>query len=129
MPLPRALARFNRVVTNHVTMPFAARLPGFGVVIHRGRKSGREYRTPVNAFRRPGGWELPLTYGVGDWVRNVLASGEADLATGGRTRRFANPRIVAMPGHPALPFPVRWILARLHVDQSLLVDDAAQGGP
>lgn len=122
MPLPRSLARFNRVVTNRITPPFAGRLPGFAVVLHRGRKSGRAFRTPVNAFRRPGGWELPLTYGVGDWVKNVQAAGEAELITRGRAHRIAHPRIVAMPGHPALPFPVRWILARLHVDRSLLVD-------
>jgi deazaflavin-dependent oxidoreductase (nitroreductase family) len=93
------------------------------VVLHRGRKSGRAFRTPVNAFRRPGGWELPLTYGEGDWVKNVVAAREVQLATRGRTHRVANPRNVAMPGHPALPRPVRTILGWLHVDRSLLVDE------
>ncbi len=49
-------------------------------------------------------------------------AGEAELITRGRTHRITHPRIVAMPGHPALPFPVRWILTRLRVDRSLLVD-------
>ena len=34
MPLPKGLARFNRVVTNRVLGPFAARLPGFAIVTH-----------------------------------------------------------------------------------------------
>jgi hypothetical protein len=45
MVLSRRVATFNRQVTNRVTGPFAHRLPGFGVVVHVGRKSGREYRT------------------------------------------------------------------------------------
>ncbi|SCF06599.1 hypothetical protein GA0070607_5111 [Micromonospora coriariae] len=73
MVLPRRLARFNRVVTNRVTGPLAGRLPGFGVIIHRGRRSGRVYRTPINIFRTSGGYVAALTYGFTDWARNVLA--------------------------------------------------------
>ena len=51
MPLPPGLARFNRSVTNHVTRPLIAHLPYGAVVVHRGRRSGREYRTPVLASR------------------------------------------------------------------------------
>jgi hypothetical protein len=55
MPLPRSVARFNRRVTNQITGPLAPYAPGFGVIIHTGRKSGRQNRTPVNVFRSPGG--------------------------------------------------------------------------
>ncbi|MCZ6738832.1 MAG: hypothetical protein O7C01_03525 [Actinobacteria bacterium] len=51
MPLPRGLARFNRSVTNRITKPAAARLGGFGVLHHHGRRSGNEYETPLNAWR------------------------------------------------------------------------------
>ena len=51
MPLPRWLARFNRRVTNRLFGPVAPRLPGFGVVVHTGRKTHRPYRTPMNVFR------------------------------------------------------------------------------
>ena len=50
VPLPQSLARFNRSVTNHVTGPFAGWLPGFCVVTHKGRKSGREYHVPATCF-------------------------------------------------------------------------------
>ncbi|MGH7129463.1 MAG: nitroreductase family deazaflavin-dependent oxidoreductase, partial [Planctomycetaceae bacterium] len=84
MPLSRRVARFNRVVTNRTIGRLAPRMPGFGVVHHKGRRSGREYRTPVNIFRRPDGCVIALTYGRGaDWVRNVLAAGECDLLTRG----------------------------------------------
>jgi len=51
MALPKRLARFNLLVTNRVVGPFARRLPGFAVVSHVGRRSGRVYRTPVNLYR------------------------------------------------------------------------------
>jgi hypothetical protein len=47
--------RFRNVVKryiNPVTRPVATRLPSFGILTHRGRKSGRLYRTPMNVFRR-----------------------------------------------------------------------------
>ncbi len=53
------------------------------LVMHRGRTSGRMYRTPVNAFRRTDD-ELffVITYGPDvDWVRNVEAAGECDIET------------------------------------------------
>lgn len=76
------MARFNRQVLNHLTRPLARRLPGFGVIIHRGRRSGRIYETPVNVFRRSDGYVVALTYGAGaDWVRNVRAAGVCDLIT------------------------------------------------
>lgn len=45
-------------------------------MIHRGRRSGREYRTPIFAFPCDGGFVIALTYGRGtDWERNVRAGG------------------------------------------------------
>lgn len=72
----RWVAAFNLAITNRITSRFAARLPGFGILTHVGRKSGRVYRTPVNVFREPDGFLIALTYGRdSEWVRNVLAAG------------------------------------------------------
>lgn len=80
MPLPAWLARFNRMVSNPVLGPAAARLPYCGVIVHRGRRSGRLYRTPVNAFPVDEGFVVALTYGrETDWVRNVLAAGGCEM--------------------------------------------------
>src|SRR5579864_611651 len=78
----RWVAAFNLAVTNRITSRFAARLPGFGMLTHVGRKSGRVYRTPVNVFRAPEGFLIALTYGRdSEWVRNVLAAGGCKLET------------------------------------------------
>jgi len=127
MPLPRSIARFNRNVTNRLSGAVAGRLPGFGIVIHRGRRSDRTYRTPVNVFRRPGGFQFALTYGRGDWVHNVLDAGEAALLTRGRIRRIANPVIVRDPRHGGFPLPVRLVLRAIRADDVLRADDVGPG--
>jgi hypothetical protein len=42
----RWLAKINIAFTNRITGQFAGWLPGFGIVTHVGRKSGKVYRTP-----------------------------------------------------------------------------------
>jgi deazaflavin-dependent oxidoreductase (nitroreductase family) len=80
--LGRRTAWFNRHVTNRITRPLARWLPGFGVVEHIGRRSGRRYRTPVNVFRPGASYVIALTYGVeSEWVQNVLAAEGCDLVT------------------------------------------------
>jgi deazaflavin-dependent oxidoreductase (nitroreductase family) len=94
MPIPKTVARFNRVALNRVTRRIAPWLPGFGVVVHRGRRSGRSYRTPVNVFTTADGYLFALTYGADtDWVKNVLAAGGCQLETRGRRLRLASPRL------------------------------------
>jgi deazaflavin-dependent oxidoreductase (nitroreductase family) len=93
--LARKIAHFNKRVTNRVTRPFAPYLPGFGVLVHAGRTSGKRYETPVNVFTRPTGFVLALTYGTqSDWVRNVVAAGGCELITRGRRYRLSDPEII-----------------------------------
>src|SRR5690349_15459491 len=95
MPLPRALARFNRRITNPLVRRFAGRLPPLGLVLHRGRRSGREYRTPVMAFPTGDRVTFALTHGPEvDWVRNVLEAGGCHLVYGGRTLSLREPHLV-----------------------------------
>jgi deazaflavin-dependent oxidoreductase (nitroreductase family) len=109
-PLPAWLARFNRVATNRLTRPFAARLPGFGVIRHVGRRSGRLYRTPVNLFRSSDRYVIALTYGAErDWVKNVLAAGGCGAETRGRTVQLTDPRVVKGE-HAVVPPAIRPIL-------------------
>lgn len=130
MPLPRAVARFNRRLTNRLLGPLAAYLPAFGVVIHRGRRSGRTYRTPVNVFRRPGGFIVALTYGPeSDWVRNVLAAGGCTLETRGRTVRLRSPRLIHDETHRSVPQVLRPVGRLGHVDDFLELSMAEQPRP
>jgi deazaflavin-dependent oxidoreductase (nitroreductase family) len=109
VPLPRAVTRFNRAILNRLLSPAAKRLPAFGIVVHRGRKSGRVYRTPVNIFKQPNGYVVPLTYGVGDWERNVLAAGECTLETRGRSYHMTQPRLVHDEERRAVPAILRFV--------------------
>ena len=90
MAIPRTVGRWNKVGLNRVTRRIAPWLPGFGVVVHRGRRSGRTYRTPVNVFPTGHGYRFALTYGADtDWVKNVLAAGGCQLETRGRVVRLS----------------------------------------
>ena len=120
MALGRRMATVNRYVTNRVLGGPATRLPGFGVVHHVGRRSGRPYRTPVNVFRTPGGYVFALTYGSrAEWVRNVLAAGGCDLVTRGRRVRLTNPRLLHDERRSMMPAHVRLVLGLAHVSEFL----------
>jgi deazaflavin-dependent oxidoreductase (nitroreductase family) len=109
----RSVAAFNLVVTNRITSRFAGRLPGFGILTHVGRKSGRVYRTPVNVFRAPEGFIIALTYGRdSEWVRNVISAGACQLETRGVQYQLSSPTIVHDPTRRRFPIPV-WIVLRL----------------
>lgn len=111
MFLRRSVARFNRRVTNPLLGTLVPYLPTFGFVIHTGRKTGQQYRTPVNAFRRAGGYVIGLLYGrESDWVRNVLAAGGCILEVHRRRLRLTRPRLVrATNGLRAMPAQLRLI--------------------
>jgi deazaflavin-dependent oxidoreductase (nitroreductase family) len=95
MPIPRTVRQWNKVGLNRVTKRIAPWLPGFGVVVHSGRRSGRRYRTPVNVFPTEDGYVIALTYGPDtDWVKNVLAAGGCELQTRGRSIRLVSPHLV-----------------------------------
>jgi deazaflavin-dependent oxidoreductase (nitroreductase family) len=129
MALGRRMATFNRHVTNRVLGGVATRLPGFGVVLHVGRRSGRAYRTPVNVFRTPGGYLLALTYGSGaEWVKNVLAANGCELVTRGRTVRLGSPRLIRDERRERVPLPVRMVLRLTRVSEFLELDLAAVPG-
>lgn len=92
--LPRGLARFNRAVTNPIQRQYAWLLPPWVVVCHRGRRSGRLYRTPVMAFVHGRTLAAVVLYGErSDWVRNVLAGG-GQVVRAGRTYELVSPRVV-----------------------------------
>jgi deazaflavin-dependent oxidoreductase (nitroreductase family) len=110
------MATVNRRVTNRIMGVAAPRLPGFGVVRHTGRHSGRPFRTPVNVFAADGGYVVALTYGArSDWVKNVMAAGGCELEHRGRRERLGSPRVVHDETRRMVPAAVRIALGVLHV--------------
>jgi deazaflavin-dependent oxidoreductase (nitroreductase family) len=114
----RWLAKINIVVTNRITSLFAGWLPGFGILTHLGRRSGKVYRTPVNVFRAPNGFIVALTYSSqSEWVKNVLAAGSCELKTVGRKYRLVAPKVVRDTTRRRFPIPVRLILTLVGADE------------
>jgi deazaflavin-dependent oxidoreductase (nitroreductase family) len=125
MPAPRWLARVNRRVTNRILAPVATHLPGFGVVVHTGRKTRRRYRTPVNVFVRADRYVIALTYGRdAQWVRNVLADGGCTLETRGRALGLTRPRLFHDADRHAVPATVRLALRLVNVSDFLELEPA-----
>lgn len=120
MPVPRSIARLNRVGLNQLTKRVFPWLPGFGVVVHVGRRSGRSYETPVNVFRMGSGVRIALTYGKdSDWVKNVVAADGCVVRTRGRRLSMTAPRITHDPDRAGARWVERPILGLLGVDDFL----------
>jgi deazaflavin-dependent oxidoreductase (nitroreductase family) len=93
--IPQWVARFNKYVTNPVQRLWAGRLPGFGILEHTGRTSGKAYRTPLNVFPTDDGVAVLLTYGPDrDWLKNITAAGGAELRHMGKTIKLTSPRVM-----------------------------------
>ena len=97
---------------NPVAVPITRFTPGITVIKHRGRKSGKDYTSAISAYRKGSTVAIGLLHGKTNWVKNILAAGEADLTLGGRDVHLVNPRIVAAgTDDPSLP-PMMRIVAR-----------------
>lgn len=125
----RWLAKINIVFTNRVTSLFAGWLPGFGILTHIGRRSGKVYRTPVNVFRAPNGFIIALTYSSqSEWVKNVLAAGGCELKTRGKKYRLSAPTVVRDPTRQRFPVPVRRVLRIVGADEYMELSSQHETG-
>ncbi len=114
------LKPFTTRLFNPISRRVAGRLPLFGILTYAGRKSGRLYHTPLNVFKRGDGFVFALTYGSEvDWVKNVLAAGEAGLRTRGRDLRLVEPQLFTDPTRRLMPLPVRIVLRLNNVNEFL----------
>jgi deazaflavin-dependent oxidoreductase (nitroreductase family) len=114
----RWLAKINITFTNRITGLFAGWLPGFGILTHVGRKSGKVYRTPVNVFRASNGFIIALTYSSeSEWVKNVLAADGCELQTREKKYELSAPKVVHDPTRRRFPIPVRLVLRIVGADE------------
>ena len=114
----RWLAKINIALTNRITGLFAGWLPGFGILTHVGRKSGKVYRTPVNVFRAANGFIIALTYSSqSEWVKNVLAAGGCQLQTRGKKYQLSAPNVMRDPTRQRFPITVRIVLKIVGADE------------
>src|SRR3954463_4517367 len=93
----RSLMHTLALRTMALARPFAGRrwLRLYGILEHRGRTSGRDYRTPVVVQHSGDGFLIPTPCGEATkWAKNVLAAGRATIGGGGRTIDVREPQIV-----------------------------------
>jgi deazaflavin-dependent oxidoreductase (nitroreductase family) len=122
MPLSMRIARVNRIGVNRITRRFAGRFPPFAVVRHRGRRSGRQYETPMMAFRRGDSFVLALTYGAKtDWLQNLIAAGGGELEYGGSRIPIDSPELAGWEIGRELPALVQFALHVIRVEDFLVV--------
>ena len=121
MPIPARVAQWNKVGLNRVVRHVAPWMPGLGLVVHRGRRSGRTYQTPVNTFPTDDGYIIALTYGAEntDWVKNVQAAGGCELRTRGRLLQLGAPMVSHDETRRAIRAPHRHVLRLLGVTDFL----------
>lgn len=92
---PRSLARFNKVVTNRIQGIYAPYVAPWAVIHHKGRRSGRDYATPVFAWKSGNRLAVAVLYGGrSDWLRNALAAGSAEVTRRGRSYSWTGLHVV-----------------------------------
>jgi len=118
------MRRVNRVFTNPLMGTVAWLMPGMAVIHHVGRKSGRDYRTPVMAYRSARGFVVPMTYGRDvDWGRNILTAGGCTLICCGQRYTLVDPRIVdGDTAYRHLPIGIRSALRAANLPGFVLLD-------
>ncbi|TGD90509.1 nitroreductase family deazaflavin-dependent oxidoreductase [Mycolicibacterium sp. CH28] len=104
MKFPVWFEKFQIKYFNPAIRPIAKYLPGMSVIKHRGRTSGTPYETVVSAYRKGDTVAVLLAHGKTNWVKNILAAGEADIRLGRHDLHLVNPRVVAAgTDDPSLP--------------------------
>ncbi|WP_293002143.1 nitroreductase family deazaflavin-dependent oxidoreductase [Mycobacterium sp.] len=116
MLVPPALERFQIKYFNPLVRPIARYIPGFSVIKHRGRSSGTPYETIVTAYTKGNVVAIGLIHGKTNWVKNVLAAGEADLHFIRKNVHLVNPRVLpAGSDGTGLPFLAKRQVGRVGV--------------
>jgi len=122
MTFPRRMATLSRTL-NPLNMPLARRLPPFAVLHHRGRRTGRSYDTPVQAYHTPDGWVVALAYNHNSaWVLNLLAAGGGEMTRAGRRYRITQPRRVGPETRKRLPALVSLQMRAVGIEEYLQFD-------
>ena len=99
---------FTRRVINPITRRFAGSVPGFAMLTHTGRSSGRTYSTPINVFKRGDHYLFALTYSSDvQWVKNIFAAGSVEMRTRGRDIHLVEPELIVDPELRLMPLPLR----------------------
>jgi deazaflavin-dependent oxidoreductase (nitroreductase family) len=123
----RVLRRLTGVF-NPVVLRFAPHIPFYVVLEHRGRRSGRVFRTPLAGIRVDRGFLLPLAFGEkAQWVLNVRHAFGGVVEWRGRRIVVSDPEVITWnEGKSSVP-PLQQRLAPVFgVKRFLRVHDATK---
>src|SRR5439155_12386371 len=117
-PLLGATRLFNPLV---LALAGTRLLPLYGVIEHRGRRSGKAFRTPVVVRPTADGFVVPMPWGERtDWYRNVRAAGECVIRLKGRDFALVQPELVeAADPESAFSALLRALMTRLGITHGL----------
>lgn len=96
-------------------------MPLYGVLEHRGRRSGKTFRTPVVVRPTSDGFIVPMPWGEStDWYRNVRAAGECVIRWKGRKYALVQPVVIdAAAARDAFDPTQQSMMARFGIKQAL----------
>ena len=128
MPFPRKMTRLNRAIINPVMTNIAGRFGPLAIVVHRGRTSDKEYRTPTLAFPAEDGFIIALIYGRNtDWERNVTDRDGCVVIYHNDRHPLTNPRLIGSDeANRWLPAPIRFGLPLIGVHDFVRLDRTSQ---
>jgi deazaflavin-dependent oxidoreductase (nitroreductase family) len=130
-PLLNRIRSYNRHVLNPLMSRIAGRKHWYAAAIrHTGRRSGKQYSTPVVAERVADGFVIPLPYGTRvDWLQNVLAAGRATISSQGESYDVVEPEVIdAAAALPVLTSQRQRTFQRVGIEHYLKVKDHRVGG-
>jgi deazaflavin-dependent oxidoreductase (nitroreductase family) len=125
-PLLNAVRASNKYLLNPLMLRLAGRKNWYAAAIkHTGRRSGKQYTTPVVAERIADGFVIPLPYGIDvDWLQNVRAAGRATISSEGENYEVVQPEIIdAAAALPLLSAQRRRTFERVGIEGYLRVKD------
>jgi deazaflavin-dependent oxidoreductase (nitroreductase family) len=117
MTLKQKIRNGVRILLKYTLNPLTRRLAHspfgpFSLIRHVGRRSGKQYETPVIVGLAADGFVIELTYGYDvDWYKNVLAAGRCTIVWHGKD--YAIDKIEPLDtetGMSAFPLLARLIL-------------------
>src|SRR5947209_17162904 len=119
---PRKAQPFMRIgarLFNPLVLLFAGTrvMPLYGVLEHRGRRSGKRFRTPVVVRPTSDGFIVPMPWGeTTDWYRNVRAAGGCTIRWKNRDFRLADPQVIDVTTASASFDPKQYaVMARMGI--------------
>ncbi|HEX2036566.1 MAG TPA: nitroreductase family deazaflavin-dependent oxidoreductase [Chloroflexota bacterium] len=126
---PRSAARlFNPLI---LSLAGTRLLPLYAVITHRGRRTGKAFRTPVVARPTGDGFIVPMPWGERtDWYRNVRAAGGCVIRWKGRDYEVVQPEVVDVAAAAGAGFGAleRLIIDRFKITQYLRLRHRGEAG-